>query len=121
MLYVLLPVFVLVTPFALAQDSCEQANYGKCFSIHARFAVYTGDGMEELWPVGSRRLLWVVSGNNNYELNRLLGDRPDDFYIFGDFIVCPLNKEVPGQMRHVCIKEMRNLKLVKRHEKIDHR
>ena len=95
-----------------ASNSCTQTKFGKCFSIHSRFAVYTGDGMEVLWPVGTHRLLWPASGTE--QLEKLLGDRPSDFYIFGDFVVRPLEKDVPGKMRHVCIQQMRNLRRVKR-------
>ena len=101
-----------ITSKTLGSDSCEQTSYGKCFSIHARYAVYTGNGMEELWPVGTHRVFWVASGS--HELNVLLGDNPDDFYVFGDFVVCPLSKNVPGEMRHVCIKQAKNLRRVKR-------
>lgn len=103
---------IAIGSIGLAEDSCNQTSYGKCFSIHARFAVYTGDGMEVLWPVGSHRRLWVSAGSNR--LNAMLGDYPDDFYIFGDFFVCPQEKDVPGHMRKICIKEMWNLKRVKR-------
>jgi hypothetical protein len=97
---------------AKASTPCTQTNFGKCFSIHARYAVYTGDGMEELWPVGTHRLLWAASGTD--QLDALLRDHESDFYIFGDFVVCPLSKEIPGEMRHICIQKMRNLKRVKR-------
>jgi hypothetical protein len=113
-LSVLVLTFISVTPLALAQDSCEQTTFGKCFTIHARFAVYTGDGMETLWPVGSHRLLSVAAGKDR--LYKMLGDRPSDYFIFGDFVVCPLEKDIPGHMRRVCIKEMRNLKRLKRRE-----
>lgn len=111
-LYLLLLACIWVSPIALAQDSCNQTSYGKCFTIHARFAVYTADGVEDLWPVGSHRLLRVTAGSDR--LYALLGDRPSDFFIFGDFVVCPLQKETPGHMRRVCIKQMRNLRRVKR-------
>src|SRR5437899_3871449 len=96
-----------ITSAAFASDSCVQTNCGQCFSIHARFAVYTGDGMEVLWPVGTHRLLWAESGTD--QLNALLGNHLDDSFIFGDFVVCPLTKEIAGEMRHVCIQHARNL------------
>jgi hypothetical protein len=49
-------------------------------------------------------------------LYKLLGDDIsdlDDYVIFGDFVVCPLEKEIPGKMRSVCIKSARNLRRVK--------
>jgi hypothetical protein len=68
--------------------------------------------MEVLWPVGTHRLLWAARGTK--KLEAMLRNHEDDSSIFGDFVVCPLTKDVPGEMRHVCIKEARNLKLVKR-------
>ena len=97
---------------AFAADSCAPTNYGKCFNIHARFAIYSGDGMEVLWPVGTHRTLWAVAGTE--KLEDLLGDNTADFVVFGDFELCPLGKDIHGEMRRVCIKEMRNLKRVKR-------
>jgi hypothetical protein len=46
-----------------------------------------------------------------------LGDDPvnaNNYFIFGDFVVCPLEKEIPGAMRSVCIKSAQNLRRVKR-------
>ena len=101
---------------AHGQKPCaESPSCGKCFAFRGRFAVYTGDGQETLWPVGTHRLLRPVSGTDT--LYKLLGNDPDyldDYFIFGDFVVCPLEKDVPGQMRNVCIKSARNLKRVKR-------
>jgi hypothetical protein len=101
-----------ITAAAYCSDTCVQTSYGQCFSIHARYAVYTGDGMEVLWPVGTHRLLWASAGTD--QLDEMMGDRLSDFYVFGDFVVCPQSKEVPGEMRHVCVKQMSNLRLVRR-------
>lgn len=112
----LLAWLCLCTSLALAQEPCaESPSCGKCFAFHGRFAVYTGDGLETLWPVGTHRVLRPQSGTE--PLYKLLGsdvDELDGHVIFGDFVVCPLEKEVPGQMRNVCIKSARNLKRVKR-------
>ena len=35
-----------------------------CYTVHARYAVYTGDGVRDLWPIGSHRLLWVQDGDD---------------------------------------------------------
>jgi hypothetical protein len=117
MKYVLgvLAIFALgcVIPGAAAQDPCKETSYGKCFSTHARFAIYTGDGQEDLWPVGSKRLLGVSGAGDQLE-GMTSGVYPGEYYVFGDFVVCPLEKEVPGKKRSVCIKEMKNLRRVKR-------
>jgi hypothetical protein len=70
-----------------------------------------------LWPVGTHRLLRVTSG---LELPcKLLDDCSNiqtagDYFVFGNFVVCPLEKDTPGAMRSVCIKSARNLRRVKR-------
>ena len=112
---IVLIIFALgcVIPGAVAQDACKEATYGKCFSVHARFAVYTGDGVEALWPVGSKRVLRVSSPGEKLEA-MTSGAYLGEYFVFGDFVVCPLEKEVPGKMRTVCIKEMKNLRRVKR-------
>lgn len=103
-----------------AQDSCIQSSYGKCFGLHGRFTVYTADGVEVLWPVGTHRLLRVESGaepmyklldgNNIHNLEA----GADSYVILGDFTVCPLEKEIPGAMRRVCVKGSKNLTRAKR-------
>jgi len=97
---------------AFCSGTCAETGYGKCFNIHARYRVYTGDGMEVLWPVGTHRLLWAASGTD--QLDNIFTGHFDDSDIFGDFVVCPLTKEVSGEMRHVCIKGMSNLRRIKR-------
>ena len=104
-----------IIPGAVAQNACKETGSGKCFSVHARFAVYTGDGVEDLWPVGSKRLLRVSSPGDQLE-SMTSGGYLGEYFVFGDFVVCPLEKEVPGKMRTVCIKEMKNLRRVKRKE-----
>ena len=101
----------------LTQGLYAQSSYGKCFNIHGRFAVYTGDGQQVLWPIGTHRLLRVISGQ---EIPcKLLDDCLNietlgDYSVFGDFVVCPLEKDTPGAMRSVSIKSARNLRRVKR-------
>jgi hypothetical protein len=105
----------LCTGSALAQRAGDESSSGKCFAFHGRFAVYTGDSQQTLWPVGTYRLLRPEYGTE--PLLKLLGNdisTLDDYFIFGDFIVCPLEKEIPGHIRSVYIKSARNLRRVKR-------
>lgn len=95
---------------AFSQDACKPTSFGQCFTVHARFAIYQGDGVEDLWPVGTHRLLRVTSDTKR--LSNLIGD-PGKYVLFGDFEVCPQEEDVPGKMRDVCIKQERNLKRVK--------
>jgi hypothetical protein len=98
---------------------CEASSYGACFPVHARYRIYTGDGQVALWPVGTHRLLGVVSGDEPM-IKVLSGGNQDnmpeaanEYDVFGDFVVCPLDKEVPGSERAVCVKKAENLRRVR--------
>ena len=107
----------------IIDKSCGDSLYGACRHIHARFTVYTGDGQEILWPVGTHRLLRSVSDNEplytvimggkkfeSHEFDEMAGE----YSVMGDFVVCPREKETPGAMRNVCIQTADNLNRVKR-------
>ena len=65
--------------------------------------------MEVLWPIGTHRLLWAAAGTDG--LDHYIGfENLDTTMVFGDFTVCPLSKDIRGEMRHVCIREAQNLK-----------
>ena len=76
--------------------------------MRARYAVYTGDGVRELWPIGSRRTLWVEDGDDK-PVDKLIPDH-EDKALYGEFTVCPLEPEKPGAMRHVRITSWKDLK-----------
>ena len=113
---------VLGSP-ATAEERCDESSYGACFRVHARFTVYTGNAQEVLWPVRTHRLLRVVRGAEPlYKvLTRGNDDNfiqmADEYAVFGDFDVCPLQKDAPGEMRSVCIKKAENLRRVRRTER----
>jgi hypothetical protein len=99
---------------AFAENACLETTHGKCFAFHGRFAVYSGDGMETLWPVGTRRLLYPEFGAEALEQRLSSSEDADTYFIFGNFVVCPLEEQVAGKMRHVCVQSVRNLRVRKR-------
>ncbi|MGD9162093.1 MAG: hypothetical protein PVG39_27020, partial [Desulfobacteraceae bacterium] len=34
-----------------------------------------------------------------------------NWYIFADFLVCPLEKDTPGTMRTICVKSVKNIRV----------
>ena len=89
-----------------------------CFTVHGRVDLAQGMGWI-MWIVGTKRLLSVVGMAKFYpdgvdelppEVTRLvLRGAPGDISVFGDYEVCPLSKDVPGQMRSVCINHASHL------------
>ena len=114
----LLACMFCITSVAGGSDSCVRTKFGECFAIHGRYDLHIADGVEVLQPAGTHRLLRAMSGTK--PIYTILCDRPfpcataSEFYIFGDFVVCPLQKDVPGEMRQVCVQHARNLRRVKR-------
>ncbi len=104
-------------------DNSSDPADGACFQIRARFTVYTADGQEVLWPVGTHRLLRSVSdnrplyrvimGGKEFEIHDF-DEMAGEYSVIGDFVVCPREKDTPGAMRNVCIKTAKNLTRVKR-------
>ena len=78
-----------------------------CFTVHGRLTVGQGSPGVRIWPVGTKRLLGVedeppnVPANVSARFSRAVFDTKDA--IFGDFDICPLERERPGHMRLVCV------------------
>jgi len=105
-------VFLALCGTSFAAKECKETAHGKCFKIHARYREYTGDGQFAIWPVGSRRYLRPLYGDEM--IRERFEDKLDNNDVFGDFELCPLEKEIAGKERNVCIKEARNLHLSKK-------
>ena len=100
-------VFLLASGLAVA--AAPQAKQSlPCYAVRARYTFYEGDGVRELWPIGSRRLLWVEDGDDKL-MDKLIPGHQDKA-LYGEFTICPLEPEKPGAMRHVRITSWKHLK-----------
>ena len=91
---------------------------GKCFTVHGRLSVYNGTPSIRLWPIGSRRLLGVLDPMDTSNApgpsilpTSIKGQLDWDKNVFGDFLVCPLTRAVPGRMQTICIEYGKNLRV----------
>lgn len=121
---------LLIVGSILAQSPAEHVTgscrarsdlVGKCFIVRARLSVYNGTPSIRLWRIGSKRLLGVldpedVSGEPGQSTipATIKGKLDWDKEIFGDFLVCPLSRSVPGRMQTVCVESGKNLIVRKR-------
>jgi hypothetical protein len=94
------------------------ALVGACFAVRGRLAVHNGSPAFRLHPVGSQRILGIVTAAGAPleepqdvppEIRALFWKDADPAPVDGDFEVCPLTRERPGHMRMVCIAAGRNL------------
>ena len=81
-----------------------------CFTFRGRIALYNGGWMRRIWRVRTNRMLGVEDeyhGPGNLDLDW-------DHEVWGNFTVCPFEKEKPGQMQFVCIESADHLLSVPR-------
>ena len=104
----LLPVLTVAQQKSDKPPSAEEQPF-PCFTVHGRYAVYSADGQEEIWVIGTHRLLRPVKGSE--PLQEKLRGIENEKALYGDFKVCPLEKDTPGSMRNVSIEAWKNLEL----------
>ena len=111
----LLALNVATTAAQAAENSCVSSPklVGQCFAVHGRLFLANGTPSIRMWRVGTKRILGILGSNgkssdenfNDLPLNvrKLIPSDPFDMNIYGDYTVCPLEREKPGWMQDVCI------------------
>ena len=111
-LAVLLPVALVGTAQADELPACASSPnlVGACFKVRGRLTSCTGVPNVRIWVVGTKRILGVADATGNVAGDDLMPQSldsrftaPCDKAAFGDFTVCPLEKDEPGVMRRVCV------------------
>jgi hypothetical protein len=105
-------IFVTGEP-AASNEVCKGSTTvaGECFTVHGR--IEEGNGIPfRLWIVGTHRVLapnGVPDKVSEYFEFGWKNGTPMSVAVYGDFEVCPPEKERPGWMRSVCIKRASHL------------
>lgn len=103
--------FFILLPFVAhaAVPECKETNYGKCFSVRGRYAIYA-DG-DFMWIVGTKRMLYTTDDT----LDKMLEEVGwEEHVLFGDFTVCPTSSYKKGEMQGACIQTYSHIKMSKR-------
>jgi hypothetical protein len=84
---------------------CPVPAIEPCFTHHGRLSSQNGIALM-LWLIGTRRI--VALENDVEKVPHLIRPylemtSPRHSYIYGDFVVCPVEHDVPGHMRRVCV------------------
>lgn len=80
-----------------------------CFIVHGRLAFYNGGPSTRIWRVGTHRMLGIPTETIPENVSELLGGHPFDAEIYGDFHVCPFEKQEAEHMQMVCIESASHL------------
>jgi len=110
---VVVSAFLLATTLQSQQRQMCKGNpdvVDQCFIFHGRVRIVNGAGMV-IWRIGTNRIVEVedednVPGNLRKALFKYdeLGND-----VYGDFEVCPLTKNKPGEMQMVCMESASHL------------
>ena len=107
-------------PIAASGKAClnSPARTGACFTVHGRLGAYLGNPTFRIWVTGTHRVLGVHSPDGSRDddyvalprsVAKALAPDTDRRVAFGDFTVCPLERERAGHMRPVCIAQARQV------------
>jgi hypothetical protein len=116
-------LLALAAVMASGPATAEVRQKGACYTVHARLTAGNGTPGWRLWPVGTTRLLGVLTeaGEAEFEPTILPGrlghafENPQTLKaaetgrLFADFTVCPLSERRPGVMQMVYIQSARNI------------
>jgi hypothetical protein len=84
---------------------CRGQPVEACFKHHGRLSSQNGIALK-IWLIGTRRV--VALDNDVDDVPAILRKyleiaSPDHSYVYGDFDICPLEPDIPGHMRRVCV------------------
>ena len=85
--------------------SCNEKPIAACVKRHGRLSSQNGIAYK-IWIVGTTRVVALANDPTDFppQVQSYLDmTSPDQSDIFGDFDICPVEPDVPGQMRRVCV------------------
>jgi hypothetical protein len=91
---------------------CRAKPIAACAKHHGRLSSQNGIALK-IWLIGTNR---IVAVDNDFDedlppvMQKYLDmTSPDHSYVYGDFEICPLEPDIPGHMRRVCVSDAENL------------
>jgi hypothetical protein len=85
---------------------------GPCFDLHGRLFASNGIPLR-IWRIGTRRVLSMTEDEEARFPKPLRNLNLFQWNVIGDFTVCPLTNERPGQTQYVCIESVTRYRLRK--------
>ena len=99
------------TPHSCAADARIS---DPCYTVHGRLSLWNGSPALRIWIVGTKRVLGVSEGRfapDGYESLPSGFPKPEwGMNYYGNYTVCPFEKDRPGAMRLVCLSTAANVR-----------
>ena len=82
---------------------CDARPIEPCFTHHGRLSSQNGIALK-IWLIGTTRVVGLDRTALPAEIETYMEmTSPDHSYVYGDFHICPLEKDTPGRLRLVCV------------------
>jgi len=84
---------------------CPTRPVEPCFTHHGRLSSQNGIALK-IWLIGTTRMVGLeneVEDLPPFIRKYLEMTSPDHSYVYGDFSICPVEPDVPGHLRRVCV------------------
>ena len=110
----LLILLVLLPSLGYSEEKICKGNKGivdDCYAIRGRLSIYNGTPSMRIWKVGTKRILAVTPSEDEIIPNNLKKQIGIGKQIYGDFVVCPFEKEKEGHMQSVCVESAKNMRI----------
>ena len=118
MILATLGAMMIAVPALADSDMPQHPREYPCTWVHGRYIFANGSGIRRIWIIGTHRIvhMWdeddtpMPAALTRYDhsiVDRLLQN--DDAFLFGNFLICPLERDRPGFSRHMRIRGARHL------------
>jgi len=88
---------------------CTAPPVEACFKSHGRLSSQNGIALK-IWLIGTKRIVAVEYTQIPSFLTKYLDlASPSHSYVYGDFEICPLEKDRPGHIRATCVRSAEKL------------
>jgi hypothetical protein len=108
-----LPTLLGLIPLLL---SCSLSSAEPCRVIHGRAILYSGDGLLEIWRIGTHHTFFVVDEKSTDLILKYIpyegGDRQKA--LFADFTICPTARFKQGASQATIVTRIRHAHIVTR-------
>ena len=104
-------VWLPAEPAEAIQWQCRSKPVEPCFTHHGRLSSQNGIGLK-IWLIGTKRVVGLENSSDSLPpevLKYLDMASPNHSYVYGDFDICPLEPDLPGHLRLVCVTGARRL------------
>src|SRR5262245_26592884 len=94
---------------------CPVKPVEPCFKHHGRLSSQNGIAFK-VWLIGTTRMVALANEPPSFLDKYLDMTSPNHSYVYGDFNICPVEPDMPGNLRRVCVMAAERLVVQRVHD-----